>query len=285
MAATARAGGLSASAAFSKAATAVLNRWSLRSPFRKRPGLPARCAGWTGWTSNTWQSASTSFRVEQLRRQPVASSIIIRYCRKRAGTFTIPALQIDAGEGKTVSTQPVTLNVVNGGQAPAKPLPGAQAAAKRPASRPASRKPSAAARPTREQVVFRGVGHACHARLRRPVHPDRIQVVCRFQDNVWSPRALSFIYHRGRVHGGTDFRRRNPSTKVGKGGRNYDLVVFKTAITPVKAGTMTLPATDVIVRRNRAASLKPARCLQTTFFNRLLDIRQEVAAHAEPTRF
>jgi len=134
---------------------------------------------------------------------------------QKEGTFTIPALAIDAG-GKKLATQPLTLTVSN---APGGGSGGAQ-----------ENKIALA-----EWVLPKSMGYVGEA---IPVEL-RLYVASQIR---WDMRQLPSLSGEGFT---VATMPKPVVNKVTKDGSEYDLVVFKTAITPVKAGKLTLPATDV----------------------------------------
>ena len=136
---------------------------------------------------------------------------------QKEGTFLIPTLSVDTG-GKKLSTQPLKLTVssqAGSGQADAGKRDGKLAFA--------------------EWVLPKTtayVGEAIPVELR-----------------LYIATQIRWDMHQMPSLGGEGFtvaKTPKPAiNKVTKDGREYDLAVFKTAITPVKAGKLTLPATDI----------------------------------------
>ncbi|MEI6562611.1 MAG: BatD family protein [Verrucomicrobiota bacterium] len=134
---------------------------------------------------------------------------------QKEGTFTIPALSIDAG-GKKLATQSLTLTVSN---APGGGNEGAQ-----------EHKFAFSEWVVPKSTAY--VGEAVPVEL-------RVYVASQIRWDIHQMPSLS-------GGGFTVATMPKPAiNKVTKDGREYDLVVFKTAVTPVKAGKLILPAMDV----------------------------------------
>jgi len=155
---------------------------------------------------------------------------------QRAGTFTIPSIIIDIS-GKKFTTSPMTLSVSGQGQpnpAPGQPVvPGQPAAPGSPATPPSQ--------PALQRLYFAEwvlakttayVGEAIPAELRLYVDS---QVRWGIQQ---MPNASGdgFILQK--------FPQPRKATAQ-RDGRTYDILVFKSALIPAKAGKLTLPATDI----------------------------------------
>ena len=158
----------------------------------------------------------------QMNNFDVTRSLVHTYTvlAQKEGTFTIPALAIEAG-GKKLATQPLTLTVSNapGGGNTAGGGGGAQ-----------EKKFAFAEWVLPKSAAY--VGEAIPVEL-------RVYVASQIRWDIHQMPSLS-------GEGFTVAKIPKPGiNKITKDGREYDLVVFKTAITPVKAGKLTLPAMDV----------------------------------------
>ena len=142
---------------------------------------------------------------------------------QREGTFTIPALRVDVG-GRSLSTSPLRLTVSNGANAGSAGAQGTQGAAT------ASDKIAFAEWVLPKTSAY--VGEAIPAEL-------RLYVASNVRCNLEHMPALTgdgFIVQK----------MPNPSqAKVTKDGRRFEMVSFKTAITPVKSGKLIVPATEI----------------------------------------
>lgn len=148
---------------------------------------------------------------------------------KKLGTFTIPAISIEA-DGKKLTTSPLKLTVAsssNGGQS-------ASANADQPNAKFASA----------EWVLPKTnayVGEALPAELRLYVDQRvqcQLQQMPGFSGDGFTAQKFNQPQQR----------------QVTKDGRTMVLVIFKTAITPVKAGKLTLPAAEI-----NAIAILPAK--------------------------
>ena len=209
----ARAGDVSASATLSSATTTLGEPVELYITIlgtQKASAPQVRVEG----VSVQYNGASTQI---QMNNFDVTRSIKHTYTvlPQKEGTFTIPSLAIDA-DGKKLATQPLTLTVSN-----------------------ASGAGNAGGQENKfafsEWVLPKAtayVGEAIPVEL-------RVYVASQIRWDIHQMPSLS-------GEGFTVATLPKPAIqKITKDGREYDLVVFKTAITPVKAGKLTLPAMDV----------------------------------------
>jgi hypothetical protein len=145
-----------------------------------------------------------------------SSSVVHNYSITplRGGEFTIPALRISVG-GKTVATQPVTLSVggaAAGAQGRASPSGGGNALAFGEVVLP-------------KQTAY--VGEVVPVELRFYVD-SRVR---------WQTQQQPKL--EGDGFSAQKFTEPQQST-VARDGRNYDLVIYKTTVTPAKAGKLAL---------------------------------------------
>jgi len=142
----------------------------------------------------------------------------------KEGTFTIPALSINAG-GKKLTTQPLTLTVLGSPGGGSQPVDSANAQA-------AQQKTLCAEWVLPKDKVY--VGEAIPMEL-------RLYIDARVE---WRPIQIPSVSGDGFI---LQKMTRPNLSEVTKDGRKVDMAVFKTAITPVKAGKVTLPATDIFI--------------------------------------
>ena len=166
-----------------------------------------------------YHGASTQI---QMNNFDVSRSVKYTYTvlAQKEGTFTIPALQIKAG-GKKLSTQPLQLKVTGSG--------GGQTAGAADGSGADTRFAFA------EWVLPKTtayVGEALPAELR--LYVDN-KVQCQLQQ-IPSVNGDGFTVQK---------MGQPQQRQITRDGREFALVIFKTAITPVKAGKLTLPAADI----------------------------------------
>lgn len=196
----------------------------------------------------------------------ISSSITLNYMvvPRREGTFTIPALTIQAG-GQTFTTQPVTLTVGNAAN-----------------SNPQSQGGSSASVAFAEWVIPKTtlyVGETVPAELRLYVN-SQIR---------WSIQELPTVSSDGFTVQKLGQPQQNHVTKNGK---EYDLVIFKTAVTPVKVGKLTLGPTEVDaiammpMRRARRPHLQGVPpgfedMFNDPFFNNMMLTQQQLKIQTE----
>lgn len=161
---------------------------------------------------------STQF---QMNNFDVTRSVKFTYTvlPKKEGTFTIPALQLDAG-GKKLATQPLKLTV----SAQAGSAQGGTIAEK-----------AESAFASAEWVVPKAtayVGEAIPAELRLYVD-QRVQ--CQLQQMPIVSGDGFIVQKMGQPQ----------QRQITKDGRTFTLAIFKTALTPVKTGKLTLPNADI----------------------------------------
>ncbi len=168
----------------------------------------------------------------------VSSSITHTYAviPQREGTFTIPALKIDVG-GRKLSTQPLKLVVKGGG---ATNVPGSEDSGEASDSRMAFA----------EWVVPKTtayIGETVPAEL-------RLYVASQVQ--------MSLQHHP--IVSGDGFTvqpmPKNPKiTRIIRNGRSYEMVIFKTALTAVKAGHLKLEPTEInaVAQMQRRRAQRP----------------------------
>ena len=150
---------------------------------------------------------------------------------QRPGTFTIPALVLDVA-GKKVSTRPLTLTVTGQAapQGQPQPAPGQQQQSAQAAPAQTGGKLAFAEWVIPKTTLY--VGEAVPAQLRLYVDS---QVRWDLQQ-MPSASGDGFVLQK--------FPQPRKET-VQREGRNYDLLIFKTALIPAKSGKLTVPATDV----------------------------------------
>jgi hypothetical protein len=150
----------------------------------------------------------------QMRNFDMTMSVVLNYSvlPQRAGDFTIPAQTITAG-GQRLTTNEVTLHVTAGGGSGGN------------AGTPATGELAFAEIVVPKEQAF--VGEAVPIEL-------RIHVDARVRWNLEQSPQLQ-------GDGFTSQKFTEPTqSEVTRDGRRYDLVIFKTAITPVKTGVVTL---------------------------------------------
>ena len=203
----------------------------------------------------------------QMNNFDVTRSIIHTYTLlpQKTGEFTIPAVSVKA-DGRQLSTQPLKLTVT-GNQS------GANSNAKA-----ADNKIAIAEWVLPKSTAY--VGEAIPAEL-------RLYVASQIRWDINQLPALS-------GEGFTTQKMPKPGvTKITKDGREYDLVVFKTAITPVKSGKLTLPAVDIntvmVLPQKRARMPRMPGMNQmlndpfnNTVFNDLFTTQQQVVIRPDP---
>ena len=209
------------------------------------------------------QSRQSSFQMLNGKIESTSSHIYTySVLPKKEGTFTIPAIAVDAG-GKKLSTEPLTLTVGAGAGAGAGASGGAAAEARFVFAEWVL--PKAAAY----------VGEAIPVELRLYVD-DRVQ--CQLPQ---MPSASG--------DGFTVPKFAKPQQcKVTREGRTFVLAIFKTAITPVKAGKLPLPSAEI-----NAVAVLPAKRQRTPkmpgvddffndpFFNGAFNTQQQVTIRPE----
>lgn len=295
MVGAAQAADVSASAAFSNATTTVFEPVELQitvtgatqnsPPDVRIDGLDIQFMG----QSSESRIELNNFNVTSIR------SVIYTYAvtPKRAGTFTVPALHINVGGGKTVSTQPATLAVVNGGQ-PAPSTQSAQNTQNPPPAQAQQAQPSQAAQDTPDNRSYfaEWVLPITQAYVGQSIPVEyRLYIDSRIS---WNPEHYpSFTTGDGFTVApiaNNYFAQPKPMITVNRGGRSYDMVVFKTAITPVKPGRLTLPSTDVtfvaqVQQRARRPQVPQGFPDLFDEFNQQFAVRREVTAHADAQDF
>ena len=213
---TARAEDASVTATLSSASVAVGEAVELQITIKGTQKAPAPQPRVDGLDFQ-YNGASTQV---QMNNFDISRSVVHTYTvlPQKEGTFTIPALSIDAG-GKKLATQPLTLTVARqsgGGQA---------------GTAGASENNFAAAEWVLPKTTAY-VGEAIPAEL-------RLYVLSQIRWELPQLPALS-------GEGFTIQKMPKPTvTKATKDGREYDVAIFKTAITPAKAGKLVLPASDL----------------------------------------
>jgi hypothetical protein len=157
---------------------------------------------------------------------------------ERAGTFTIPALQIQA-DGQQISTEPLKLTATAAGSA---------GSSTQGAGEPSAPRYFAQLLVPRESAY---VGETLQVELR--LHVDA-QI-------LWEPTYMPSIDGEGF----TKVKIPNPRReRARRDGREYDVLVFRTAITPSKAGKIKIGPSEIVFdaqipraqkRRSRSRSL------------------------------
>jgi len=190
---------------------------------------------------------------------------------QREGSFTIPALRVQAGN-RSLSTQPLRLTVS-----------GAGASAGSTGSAAAQGQPSSTEKfAFAEWVVPKTtgyVGEAIPAEL-------RLYVANNIHCELRQLPALS-------GDGFTVQKMPKPSqSNITKDGRSFTLVRFKTAITPVKSGKLVLPSTDIntvaVLPVKRSARQRIPRMpgfpdvFDDPFFGQAFNTQQEVIVRPDP---
>jgi len=170
------------------------------------------------------QYAGSSTQI-QMNNLDVTRSVTLTYqvTPQKEGIYTIPALQIASGR-QTITTQPLQLTV-SSGQA------GTGGGSSATQGSGAAQENFA----TAEWVLPKAsayVGEAIPAEL-------RVYVDARVQCQLPQTPAVAGDGFTTQKMGPGQQRR------VTRDGREWNLVVFKTALTPVKAGKLTLPAADI----------------------------------------
>lgn len=177
------------------------------------------------------QYAGSSTQI-QMNNLDVTRSVTLTYqvTPQKEGTFTIPALQIASGR-QTITTQPLQLTV-SGGQ----PNPGASSGASAGGGGSGANNGNGGESfAIAEWVLPKAsayVGEAIPAEL-------RVYVDARVQCQLPQTPAVAGDGFTTQKMGPGQQRR------VTRDGREWNLVVFKTALTPVKAGKLTLPTADI----------------------------------------
>jgi hypothetical protein len=188
---------------------------------------------------------------------------------QKLGTFTIPAVALEV-DGKKLTTSPLKLTVTSASGGGSTSSNGTAANADQPNAKFASA----------EWVLPKTsayVGEALPAEL-------RLYVDSRVQCQLQQMPVLS-------GDGFTSQKFSQPQQRqVTKDGRNLVLVIFKTALTPVKAGKLTLPAAEI-----NAVAILPAKRPRTPrgmpgmddvfndpFFGGAFNTQQQVVIRPEP---
>ena len=190
----------------------------------------------------------------------------------RSGTFTVPAVPVEVG-GKKLATRPLTLVV--------------DAASNPPAGGAGNAAPAGAAAGNEQRLIFAEwvlpkttgyVGEALPAEL-------RLYVDAQVRANLQQMPSVN-------ADGFTVQRFPQPQqTTINRDGRNYNLLIFKTALIPVKSGSLTLPAAaiDLVAaipqqqraRRPRLPGGMPDP-FSDPFFEQFVVQQQAVKAQAAP---
>ncbi len=152
----------------------------------------------------------------------VTTVFTYRVVAQREGDFTIPAVKIDAGSGKVVETNPVSLHVTS---APMATVPGADSA--------------------------KAQGKLAYAELIVPVEQAYVGEVIPVELRFFFSNAARFRSNGAPVLQGESFTAQKfPDARkdeVTRGGQPYVMVTFKSAITPVKAGDFTIGPAELDV--------------------------------------
>jgi len=188
---------------------------------------------------------------------------------RKLGTFTIPSLAFEV-DGKKLSTKPLNLTVASSPSGGATSSNGGTANADQPNAKFAYA----------EWVLPKTtayVGEALPAELRLYVDQRvqcQLQQMPGFSGDGFTAQKFNQPQQR----------------KITKDGRNLVLVIFKTAITPVKAGKLTLPAADI-----NAVAVLPAKrpriprgmagmddAFNDPFFGGAFNAQQQVVIRPDP---
>lgn len=163
----------------------------------------------------------------------------------RPGDFVIPPMQVDAG-GTTLTTEPLSLRVVAAGQPPSSGAAGGAGGAASAGSRggpgpgsatvPAGEEPPAVASleiriPDRELFVGESVPGSLVLAIREGVRVSDVE----------QPQLVGDAFTVTRPND-----RQPDQTTATIGGRNYHLVIFPIAISPIRPGVHDLAASEVI---------------------------------------
>ncbi len=223
------------------------------------------------------QQVGVSTRIE-MNNARVTSSVVYTYhiAAEKEGTFEIPGLRFTAG-GKTVTTKPLTLRVVGRVQSP-------MSQRRLPRARPQPTQPPVAnsnARTAFAEWVFPKttayVGEAIPVEL-------RLYVASQIRWNLQQYPPLAgdgFTLQK--------FSSRPKQDQVVRDGQTYDVVIFKTAFTAVKAGKLVLEPTEIhpimfLPRRGPRSGLPRALAdlFDDPFFNNAFLEPQQVTVKTEP---
>lgn len=182
------------------------------------------------------QQVGRSTRIE-MNNLRMSSSVVYTYhiAAEKEGTFEIPAIRFTAG-GKTVATTPLTLRVVGRVQTPMsqRRLP---RSSPRPQATPQSPVENSNARTAFAEWVFPKtttyVGESIPVEL-------RVYMASQIRWNLQQYPTLSgdgFTLQK--------FHSKPKQEQVVRDGQTYDLLIFKTAFTAVKAGKLVLEPTEI----------------------------------------
>jgi len=221
-------------------------------------------------------SSSSSFQFQNGRMEGT-SRITHTYTvlPQKDGTFTIPALAIEV-DGKKLATEPLTLTV------------SAQAGGGNPAGGTANAQAGKQQLTVAEWVVPKTrvyVGEAVPVELRLYVD-SRVK---------WRPLQIpqasgeGFTLHKMVLPKQWE----NSITEVTRDGHAFDMLVFRTAITPVKDGKLTLPATDIPIvavvqqkrQRPRMPQMPGMPDMDALFNQMSMNVEQQVAVRSNSIEF
>ena len=171
----------------------------------------------------------------QMNNFTVTRTVILNYtvAPQRAGTFTIPSVELTVA-GKKLATRPLTLTVSGQGQAPGQSAPGGQ--------------PGVGGQPGAPSSGAEG-GQLAYAEWVFPKTSGYVGEAIPVELRFYVDAQVRVELQQMPSAAGDGFTlQRFPQPKqvsAQRNGKEYRLVIFKTALIPVKAGKLTVPPTDV----------------------------------------
>ena len=200
------------------------------------------------------ESESSSISIYNgIRSGESTTSLIYQVVPQRNGSFTIPAVTIKV-DGKDYTTNPVVLHV-------------------QPTSAGESDKIAFAEIFVKKKTLY--VGEAIPVEVRLYVDAEK----------RWQPTAMPDLDGEGFTKQKMPEPHRNEDPVV-RNGKEYDLLIFKTVIAPIRAGDLTIGPSEIPfvaqVPRARRGGHSPADIFGDFFDDSFFSVQQKMTAKAEP---